>query len=547
MLALGLLLFALQPPPAPLEKPGVIEGVVVDSMTRAPIPNAEVRIRFTRPPDGSRGMTAANTAGPKVTAGLDGRFRLEVGYDIPFELRVRAESYVFEDDNFFGPRGVAYSLTSGEIKSGIVLAVDRECSLSGRLTDAETGNPIAGLRITVWRKMAGDGETYFFPGGGGVDASPEGRYELRGLKPGEYLIAVEPPERPKVRTPPPEPEPRLKSYPAAWYPGVTDRAAALTVTLNPGSRFDGLDMKLTASIPPIVRGRVRLDGDPQPLTFLAAQPLGAEGTRFMTLGGLDAPGVFELTGLSPSPYSLYVFTNAKTRAERRSGIVSFVLAGKDFDELDLTPLPGVRVAGAVRSHGVKEGEADPLWTQVKPSLTLSFSPLRRVSTEFDRPFTLSAPGAFELDGVAFEPFELWLNGLPKGWAIREIQYNGHGLSSTVFEPNPGAATHTLNIFVSPVSNSVTGQVSGRGKPLAGAIVLCLREPIDPSDLRRGLRKAKAGPDGRYSIDTLRPGAYRLAAVPPGGEINKTLEAIKTGAGRKVEVSPAFNTTLDLEP
>lgn len=546
MVVLHLLLLALQPP-APLEKPGVIEGVVIDSMTRTPIPNAEVRVRFTRPADGSRGMTAANTARPKTTAGLDGRFRLEVGHEIPFELRVRADGYVAQNDNLFGPVGTTYLVKSGETKSGIVLAVDRACSMSGRLTDAESGKPIAGLRVRSWRKVTSDGEVFYLPGGEPVETSEDGLYELKGLEPGEYLISVEPSAQPKVRVPPEKPGPRVKAYSAAWYPGGGDRDAALPVRLHPGARLDGLDMKLTASIPLVVRGRVRLDADPQPVTFLLAQPLASDSMRYSMLGERDTPGPFEITGLSPSHCVLYVFTRSKTRAERRSALASFVLADKDVEDLDLTLLPGVRVTGAVRSLGLEDGDADPLWIQLKPELKASLSPLKRVSTGLDRPVAVDAAGRFELEGVSFEPFRISLDGLPKGWVIREIRYNGQELPTTVFEPNPAAASHTLNISVSPVSNSIAGMVSDRGKPLAGAIVLCLPEPIDPADIRHGMRRAKAGPDGRYSLDTLRPGTYRLAVVPPGGEVNKTLEAIKSGAGRKIEVSPTSHTTLDLEP
>jgi protocatechuate 3,4-dioxygenase beta subunit len=547
MVGLFLLISALQPPPAPLEKPGVVEGVVIDSMTRAPIPNAEVRIRFTRPTDGSRGMTAANTAGPKMMAGIDGRFRLEVGYDIPFELRVRAEGYVEQNDNLFGPVGTTYSVKSGESKNGIVLAIARACSLSGRLIDAETGKPIAGLRVRSWRKGTSDGEVFYLPGGEPAETSEDGAYEMKGLEPGEYFISVEPPVQPKVRIPPERPEPRVKSYSAAWYPGGADRDAALPVRVHPGARLDGLDMKLTALIPLVVRGRVRLDGDPQPVTFLIAQPLASDSMRYSMLGQLDTPGPFEITGLAPSNCVLYVFTPSKTRAERRSALASFALADRDIEDLDLTLLPGVRLTGAVRSLGLKDGDADPLWKQWKPELKLSFGPLKRVSTVLDRPLAVDAAGRLELEGVSFEPFRISLDGLPEGWVIREIQYNGHPLPSTVFEPDPAAVSHALNIFVSPVSNSITGVVSGRGKSLAGAVVLCLIEPIDPSDIRRGMKRANAGPDGRYAINTLTPGTYRIAVVPPGGEVNKTLEAIKTGAGRRIEVSPTSHTTLDLEP
>lgn len=59
------------------DRPVVVEGVVVDSQTRVPLANVAVAVRYTKPPDGGRIMTAQNAQGAVTLTGPDGRFRLE--------------------------------------------------------------------------------------------------------------------------------------------------------------------------------------------------------------------------------------------------------------------------------------------------------------------------------------------------------------------------------------------------------------------------------------------------------------------------------------
>ena len=65
------------------DKPVVVEGTVVDAKTKVPLENVAVAVRYTKPPDGGRIMTAQIAQGAVTLTGPDGRFLVNELNTIP--------------------------------------------------------------------------------------------------------------------------------------------------------------------------------------------------------------------------------------------------------------------------------------------------------------------------------------------------------------------------------------------------------------------------------------------------------------------------------
>jgi hypothetical protein len=144
--------------------------------------------------------------------------------------------------------------------------------ISGRVTDAE-GRAAAGVLVAALeaddpeRGRVGDERT-----------GEDGRYELKGLPPGRYLLGVNLNHYS-------EPGDPSNAYPRTYYPGVAQRSQAEAVSLGAGERVKDRDITLPARRgESVVRGVVVWDdGSPVANDFRAARrragPLHAQGLR----------------------------------------------------------------------------------------------------------------------------------------------------------------------------------------------------------------------------------------------------------------------------
>jgi hypothetical protein len=130
-----------------------------------------------------------------------------------------------------------------------VIVADRGCApasywvtdngrVSGRAVDAE-GVPVKGLRIALIDLAADPTSTY----ARGERTDSDGRFNISSIPAGRYLIAAN-----NIRFRDPS-DPTL-AYPGVFYPGVTDQANAEVITIGPGEKLTGLDIRVPLRKPP---------------------------------------------------------------------------------------------------------------------------------------------------------------------------------------------------------------------------------------------------------------------------------------------------------
>jgi len=227
------------------DAPVVVEGTVVDSQSKLPLANVAVAVRYTRPPDGGRLMSVENMQGAVALTGDDGKFRIEEPKHVPFKLHCELEGYVKKTADR------VFELKPGGAAKGVVIGLDPEAQISGRITDEDTGAPIAGVTV-VARKVLDR-----TAGGSATDGN--GRFVIRSLEPGDYALDVSTNTKPLARPRPNPPSKPGVAYRRTWYPGVHDSQGALSIQVPPGGKLDGYDIRLRAVPVLPVRGIVEME------------------------------------------------------------------------------------------------------------------------------------------------------------------------------------------------------------------------------------------------------------------------------------------------
>lgn len=144
---------------------GVIEGIVLDTQTRAPVAGAVIEARRD-----SAAILLAETRGAIATAGADGTFRLAGLRPGAWELVARAEGRRTKAPTVVG-LGIAEQVTDVE------LLVGKSPVIRGVVVD-EANAPVKGANVTAFARGVG----------AGAKADDKGAFVVEGLAPGRYML-----------------------------------------------------------------------------------------------------------------------------------------------------------------------------------------------------------------------------------------------------------------------------------------------------------------------------------------------------------------------
>lgn len=185
--------------------------------------------------------------------------------------------------------------------------------VSGRVLDAE-GRPVVELKIDLIRA---DGPEISL-NGLWAHTDKEGRYELKGVPPGRYVLGFGLGSEPDARAP----------FPRTYYPGVGSAAQATAIEVGPGQRLTLFDLRM----PPRRADRsldvtvVWPDGRPAEDAMLRLEdddyPWSANATRYEKANGA---GRFRVKGFEGSTYWIHAHVNMKGGDRMHAEPVKFVM------------------------------------------------------------------------------------------------------------------------------------------------------------------------------------------------------------------------------
>jgi protocatechuate 3,4-dioxygenase beta subunit len=539
---------------------GVIEGIVRDERTKAPVAGARIDARR----DGGGGITFAEAGRYRAVSGADGRFRLAGLRPGAYDLRAREKSRVTAEPVVVGI-GVAEQVTDVE------LLVGAGRILSGVVVD-EKDKPVAKVSIS----LNGDGP------GESEDSDEKGAFTFVGLPPGKYFLLATAEDWVPAGMPPPVElsnkdltNIKVRVRPAMKVTGHVEPRQPCTITHETATGVFGGEMpmliaprqtepngdftlptspakaKLTARCPsgafgtkdidaksgdaPIVievkggasiAGRV-IDGAGQPVagvTVMAA--LDAGERRITVVNGMVTSGVqamtntqgaFEVVGLAAGPYSLSVLDRGRPLRARKPLRVTLAEAEKKT---------GVDVA-VDRADGVIRGvvtgpDGKPLadaWVSVhhdlsamlegmaereqegdgeRSTMTVSTSSDDDESTDF-APVLTDANGKFQVTGLPYAKYEVIAEA--KAGALR-----GRAPDVT---PDATLTIQALGL------TSLGGTVHGASGPTAVFRV----ELVGPTTAARTFT------DGKFQFGRVDPGAYQLRISSKDGNAEQKVNVV----------------------
>ena len=368
----------------------------------------------------------------------------------------------------------------------LVLRLDVAGRIEGVVVDA-AGQPVAEARVTAYPDIFAGGklEDLALRGPAVEGTDGDGRFAFRGLAAGDY---------------------RLQASRSAANPNPFSRRTVKAATGATGVR-------LVIEQDGGIRGRVQFDDGSAPPLFTVAVGFSPP----LPVGGED--GAFELPGVAPGKHDLIVrgpdFSQATVRdvavesgRVRDVGVIE-VKRGRAVSGRVLGP-SGAPVAGATVVLGqqiIGDGRA------------LSTSALESFGDQMGLRQTKSdGQGRYLIGGI----------GVDRDLVIA-AEHDSEGRSLPVAVPI-GSDSPAIDLRLAGFG-SVAGLVRAGDKPAQAQVIA-----TSPAAARQNV-VVVAGADGRYQIERLAAGDYKLTAMVGGGMGGTTAsKRARVEAGKKVEVN-----------
>jgi Carboxypeptidase regulatory-like domain len=475
------LLFALlqiqfqfeQVPPGQPQNPASVDGVVIDSETKQPLPGATIMLQ-------DRGGYGGKMI---IVTGIDGRFVFRNVSPGPYTMEASRAGYVSE--MIGNPLSAAtlnvpivQQLNPGQMLSDVRLSLTPAGVITGRLTD-DHGEPVVGTIIQAFKTTHRDGlrERTSVQS---VVSNDLGEYRFFMLKPGQYYIAVFPPTGALNFTIP------------LFYPGTIDANAAMPVDLHVGETIERLDFSSISTKNRRITGGVQGNGSDGVSVILS--PANGIAKKSVTITRDDVNPSFQFNDVIPGTYTL-VGVNVGARAA-----IPLDVRNTDILGMRLLMGPGFKIPVRARIEGHPPGddpELEKLYFNVRPDVPVAGLDLQTYS-----PF---ADGRFTLDVLRQD---YWIDiARNENYYVKSITLDG------VDVLNKGL--QVMNSVDGPMEIVVDNQFGDVQGSAASPNVTIVLVPDAARRNQRPLYKSTKSANGVFHFQKVPPGDYKLFAWSEG--------------------------------
>jgi protocatechuate 3,4-dioxygenase beta subunit len=492
-----------------LELGGSIAGTVTDS-AGALLAGATVTAAPVDSEGGSSFLSLTSflsiVSGWKAVTGEDGSYRIDGIPAGKVNVSARHSSH---------PSAVVdkVAVAKGEETSGVDIVLPRGYSISGRVVKAD-GEPVEYATITVDPTISFDFENLESLSVNLDDTlkpavtDDAGCFTLKGLEEGEYTLQVS-----------------ASTYLSSRKEGVATGTDNLVVLLEKGGWLAGsvVDGRTGEGIEEFTLDVGGTDDGAKEITLLT----GAEAVARMG-GTVDEAGAFFIEGLGRSPWGFTVCAEGYGE-ERFSDLTSVPGRGRfmDVELFEESVITGILLSsrgepvpdGTIRLKTVGAGEkSSRSRSEAKVKITATRSDGTPVPADMLNSGEKSTAGtAKSLEDGSFE-----VKGVGRGSYLLEAEHEKH----TDAEPHPltvkrGEMIEGITLRLGS-AGSIAGVAYGTdGKPMPGATVNVSRGGGLTAMIASGamggqpdfdMENVSTESDGRYRVDGLAPGRYRIRLI-----------------------------------
>jgi 5-hydroxyisourate hydrolase-like protein (transthyretin family) len=486
-----------------------IAGVVVNAKTGQPVHDAAVVLNQT--PSRHLGRHIVATA----LTDNDGRFAFANLAAGKFELQVARRGYITADYDQHDSGSTA--IVTGENPqtaaldpAAIQFRLDPQAVLYGTIAE-DSGDPVPGAHISLFRQDPGRGAGNLLRASQ-TTADEQGNYEIAGLAPGNYFLAV-------TGTPWYQPEasgasrgknqlrsPLDVAYPTTYYPDATDSAFAAPIAL---AAADRVQINLTLHPMPSLHITFQLPGGAnRPITApqLHQEVFGSSNFIQARLsyqtpnrdGDSNPMTTVELSGIAPGQYELSLLS-ANGEASRETSVN--LSSDQALDISSTTAL--AEVSGKlVSANGEKLPGSLYLVLEAQEGENLVSAPLE-------------SNGSFRLHSVRPGAYELFVSSGEFPMTVTRIAASGATVNGRIV--TIGNDPVTLTATVAESTAILHGFARQNGKSAPGVFLLLV--PKNPNAGHEAWRTNQSDSDGSFDFPQVMAGEYTLLAIQDGWTLN----------------------------
>jgi hypothetical protein len=437
---------------------------------------------------------------------------------------------------FAGPQRANLDLKAGEGRAGVDIALTRALAIEGRVSNPRD-EAMANVDVAVTRS---DGLS--------AEANPGytddlGAYRIYGLDPGRYRVCA------SVREISDSVAPDGSTLVKTCYPAAVQEALAGDVTLT-SQDASGIDIRVqrvgSYSVSGLVSdaaGRPVDNAEIRAMPFVQSDPSASAKSR---------AGAFVLQRLTPGRYMIQASIGGAlppnptvSAPDSETAFVAVDVSGGDTIGVSLTLAKAVSLAGRIVFDGGPPPRGDRL------RLTVHVQPDAEALRFIGRPqgAAVSDDLTFQLEGLYRLPAVIRTQGLPEGWVVQSVRYDGRDIT---FAPADFASAEARGpveiVLTNRVARPSVRVTDDQGAPMTGYAVVTV--PADRSRWRHGLTVIPGTPsaDGVLKMGTLPPGDYVLAALPGAelGLIFRDLDRVAALAAIGTRVTLGVDDTRTIE-
>ena len=344
------------PSAADAAKKAVIEGVVVNEITKEPIRRVEISLMKQGK---SGGLSAMANALSAVTDAA-GKFRIENIDPGDYSLMLRKGGFLMPRA-YYGMSARMLKLTEGASLTGLRYALRPQAIITGRVLDDE-GEPVQNVFVMLLRYRYDRGANRATQGVRPQQTNDRGEFRFTDVQSGKYYLMADvrrmgmtggaPPDAPSAANAP------RTAFVSTYFPNAPEFAQAAAIEVQPGQELSGRDIALRKEKVVKVSGKV-VDASGAPAKNSSVNLTPVEGA--LGVGGVFAPvdekGAFSSDKVPPGQYNAQGF-HWSGEVSEQSAAVQVAVGDAGLEGVILQLQPSLEAKGAFVLEGSDRKDFD---------------------------------------------------------------------------------------------------------------------------------------------------------------------------------------------